>query len=106
MPKGVPPIVEDSLLRWFRYVRFDYCCCYFAGAGATSFENFHNVIYTVIQAPLQGFGLSPCLSCNADYVYSADVLRYPRNTIFAIYSTYHGSQRRKLTQRWRGAAPA
>ena len=59
MPKGVPSIVEDS----FASLVPAFFVMLIAIIGSkllalTSFENFHNAIYTIIQAPLQGFGLS------------------------------------------------
>lgn len=59
MPKGVPPIVEDSFASLVPAVFVLIIAVVISQMlMLTSFENFHNVIYTVIQAPLQGFGLS------------------------------------------------
>ncbi|MCL1928281.1 MAG: PTS transporter subunit EIIC [Treponema sp.] len=59
MPKGVPPIVEDSFASLvpslFTLIIAVIVSRIFA---STSFGSFHNVIYTVIQTPLKSFGLS------------------------------------------------
>lgn len=59
MPDGVPPIVEDSFASLVPSVIAMVIAVVLSGLFAkTSFGNFHNVIYSLIQAPLQGFGLS------------------------------------------------
>ena len=59
MPKGVPPIVEDSFASLvpslFVLIIAVILSVLFA---KTSFGSFHNLIYTLIQVPLSGFGLS------------------------------------------------
>ncbi len=59
MPEGVPPMVEES----FKALVSTILCAIIgiviaAGMAATSFESVHQVIYSFIQTPLQGFGLS------------------------------------------------
>lgn len=59
MPDGVPPIVEES----FASLVPAFFCAVIAiaietGLAATSFGCIHQVIYSIIQTPLQGFGLS------------------------------------------------
>jgi PTS system cellobiose-specific IIC component len=59
MPKGVPPIVEDSFASLVPALLVMVIAVVISKLlSLTSFGNFHNVIYTIIQAPLQGFGLS------------------------------------------------
>jgi len=59
MPEGVPTIVEDSFASLvpalFVLIISTIVSLLLA---KTSFGNFHAVIYTLIQTPLQGFGLS------------------------------------------------
>jgi PTS system, lactose/cellobiose family IIC component len=59
MPNGVPPIVEDSFASLvpalFVLIISVVVAQFFAG---TEFASFHNAIYTLLQLPLQGFGLS------------------------------------------------
>ena len=59
MPDGVPQIVEDSFASLvpalFVLIIAIIVSQIFAG---TEFESFHNAIYTLLQMPLQGFGLS------------------------------------------------
>lgn len=59
MPEGVPPIVEDSFASLVPAAVILVLSVVIAQLFAlTSFGNFHNVIYTLIQTPLAGFGLS------------------------------------------------
>lgn len=59
MPEGVPPIVEDSFASLVPAAVILVLSVVVAQLFAlTSFGNFHNVIYTLIQTPLAGFGLS------------------------------------------------
>lgn len=59
MPKGVPPIVEDSFASLIPALFIMIIAVAVAKLFAlTSFGNFHNVVYTIIQTPLQGFGLT------------------------------------------------
>lgn len=59
MPKGVPTIVEDSFASLVPALLVMVISVVIAQLIAmTSFENFHNVVYSMIQAPIQGFGLT------------------------------------------------
>jgi len=59
MPKGVPTIVEDSFASLVPALLVMVISVVVAKLIAlTSFGNFHNVVYTIIQTPLQGFGLT------------------------------------------------
>ena len=59
MPEGVPQIIEDSFASLAPALVVVVLAVIVSKLVAmTSFENFHNVIYTLIQTPLQGFGLS------------------------------------------------
>ncbi|MEA5050611.1 MAG: PTS transporter subunit EIIC [Oscillospiraceae bacterium] len=59
MPAGVPKLVEDAFASLVPAILIVIISVILSKLIAlTSFENFHNVIYTLIQTPLQGFGLS------------------------------------------------
>jgi PTS system cellobiose-specific IIC component len=59
MPKGIPPIVEDSFASIVPALFVAIIAVIVSWILAiTPFENFHNVIYTIIQTPLKGLGLS------------------------------------------------
>lgn len=59
MPEGVPKLVEDSFASLVPAVLVLLVSVVIAQLiGLTSFGNFHQIIYTVIQTPLQSFGLS------------------------------------------------
>ncbi len=59
MPKGVPPIVEDSFASLVpAFVLIVGAFALKQGLAMTSFGNFHNVIYSLIQTPLSNIGLS------------------------------------------------
>lgn len=59
MPEGVPPIVEDSFASLIPgFIVIILAAAVSSLIALTSFQNFHNVIYTLIQLPLQNFGLS------------------------------------------------
>ncbi|MDR2757828.1 MAG: PTS transporter subunit EIIC, partial [Spirochaetaceae bacterium] len=59
MPKGIPPIVEDSFASIVPALFVAIFAIIVSWILAiTPFENFHNIIYTIIQTPLKGLGLS------------------------------------------------
>jgi len=59
MPKGVPPIVEDSFASLVPSLFTLIIAVIISRIFANTFlESFHNVIYTLIQTPLKSFGLS------------------------------------------------
>lgn len=59
MPKGVPTIVEDSFASLVPAFLILVCSIIIANLLLlTPFNNFHNVIYTLIQIPLKSIGLS------------------------------------------------
>jgi PTS system cellobiose-specific IIC component len=59
MPEGVPKLVEDSFASLVPAVLVMVIAVVIAKLiSLTSFGNFHQIIYTIIQAPLQSFGLS------------------------------------------------
>ena len=59
MPEGVPSIIEDAFASLVPAIVVVILSVVLAKLVAlTSFENVHQVIYTLIQTPLQGFGLS------------------------------------------------
>ena len=59
MPKGVPPIVEASFASLVPCLFVLIITVVLSRLFLiTPFDNFHNIIYTLIQAPLSGFGLS------------------------------------------------
>ena len=59
MPEGVPSIIEDAFASLVPAIVVVILSVILAKLVAlTSFENVHQVIYTLIQTPLQGFGLS------------------------------------------------
>ena len=59
MPKGVPTIVEDSFASLVPALFVLIVAIVISQLLAkTTFGNFHNVIYTIIQTPLQSLGLS------------------------------------------------
>ena len=59
MPEGVPSIIEDAFASLVPAIVVVILSVIVAKLVAlTSFENVHQVIYTLIQTPLQGFGLS------------------------------------------------
>lgn len=65
MPEGVPPIVEESFAS---LVPALFCALVAVAVEAelskTSFGSIHQIIYSLIQVPLQGFGLSfPAYLC-------------------------------------------
>ncbi len=59
MPEGVPPMVEESFASLVPALLCAVLAIAIATAlAATSFGSIHQVIYSFIQAPLQGIGLS------------------------------------------------
>lgn len=59
MPKGVPQIVEDSFASLVpAFVVLVVSIVVAELLKLTSFNNFHNVIYSLVQTPLAGIGLS------------------------------------------------
>ena len=59
MPKGVPPIVEDSFASLVPCLFVLIITAILSQIFArTTFGSFHNIIYTLIQTPLKGIGLS------------------------------------------------
>jgi len=59
MPKGVPSIVEDSFGSIIpAFVIIVITVTFSQIIGKTSFGNFHNIVYSLIQQPLTGIGLS------------------------------------------------
>lgn len=59
MPKGVPSIVEDSFASLVPSLLTMIIVVIIAWIfSTTSLGSFHNIIYTLIQTPMQGFGLS------------------------------------------------
>jgi PTS system cellobiose-specific IIC component len=59
MPEGVPSIVEDSFASIVPALFVTLIAVVLSWIlSKTPFGNFHNIIYTIIQAPLKGLGLS------------------------------------------------
>jgi PTS system cellobiose-specific IIC component len=59
MPKGVPTIVEDSFASLVPALFVMILAVIISQLLAkTPFESFHNIVYTIIQAPVKGIGLS------------------------------------------------
>ena len=59
MPQGVPQLIEDAFASLVPAILITIIAVILSKLIAlTTFGNFHNIIYTLIQAPLQGFGLS------------------------------------------------
>ncbi len=59
MPEGVPPMVEESFAALVPALLCAVLAIVIAAAlAATSFGSIHQIIYSFIQAPLQGIGLS------------------------------------------------
>ncbi|MDR0721057.1 MAG: PTS transporter subunit EIIC, partial [Treponema sp.] len=87
MPKGVPPIVEDSFTSIVPALFVTIIAVIVSWLlTLTPFENFHNIIYTIIQTPLKGLGLSLpgylLMQILATLVMFCGI---HGNTIFAIY---------------------
>jgi PTS system cellobiose-specific IIC component len=59
MPKGVPPIVEDSFASLVPALFVMLIAIIVSQIlNKTPFESFHNIIYTIVQAPVKSLGLS------------------------------------------------
>ncbi|MDR2785257.1 MAG: PTS transporter subunit EIIC [Treponema sp.] len=59
MPKGIPPIVETSFASIVPALFVMIIAVIVSRLlSLTPFESFHNIVYTIIQAPLRGIGLS------------------------------------------------
>lgn len=59
MPKGVPPIVEDSFASIVPALLLMIIAVLIKqGLQMTSYDNLHNIIYSMIQQPLSNIGLS------------------------------------------------
>jgi PTS system cellobiose-specific IIC component len=59
MPQGIPPIVETSFASIVPALFVTIIAVIVSWLlSLTPFDNFHNIIYTIIQAPLKGIGLS------------------------------------------------